>query len=147
MPPVSFRKPGYVPVLQRRRVTAQLVNVDDGFHLWSERYDCEMDDSFAIQDGISKAIVDHLRLRLLAGERAALGKRSTEDPEAYRLYLEGLCFVARPDAESIGKALIRFRAALDRDASFALAHAGTARAFANLGAMSLRLPTARLAGF
>jgi serine/threonine protein kinase/Tfp pilus assembly protein PilF len=124
----------------RLRITAQLINVDDGYHLWSERFDREMADVFAIQEEISAAIVEKLKVNLLAWERTALGKRSTEDPEAYRLYLRGLHFVNRADAESIAKALDLFREAVEKDPGFALAHTGTAYAFMSLANMNFGQP-------
>jgi serine/threonine protein kinase/Tfp pilus assembly protein PilF len=128
----SVRKAG-----SRLRITAQLINVEDGFHLWSERFDREMADVFAIQDEISAAIVDNLKVKLLAGEKRALQRRSTEDPEAYSLYLKGIYFVARPNPESYAKALNFFQAATDKDPNFALAYAGMANVFASLGIMNL----------
>ena len=70
------------------RITAQLINVADGYHLWSERYDREMADVFAIQDDIARAIVDTLKVKLLGGVEVPLVKRGTSDPEAYNLYVK-----------------------------------------------------------
>jgi serine/threonine-protein kinase len=131
----SVRKAG-----QRLRITAQLINVEDGFHLWSERFDQEMDDIFAVQDEISLAIVEHLKISLRLGEKTALKNRSTDDPEAYNLYLKGLYFVARPSPDSYGKAQNSFQAAIDKDPNFALAYAGMAGVFAGLGNMNLAPP-------
>jgi serine/threonine-protein kinase len=131
----SIRKSG-----DRLRVTAQLINVEDGFHLWSERYDREMADIFAIQDDITSAIVDSLKVTLKLGEKTALRKRSTEDPEAYSLYLKGLYFYARPSPESYGKALDSFQAAIAKDPGFALAYAGMADLFGGLGVLNLAPP-------
>jgi len=135
----SVRKAG-----NRLRVTAQLINVEDGFHLWSERYDREMADIFAIQDEITSAIVDSLRVTLRVGEKTALRKRSTEDPEAYSLYLKGLYFVARPSTESYSKALKFFQAATAKDPNFALAYAGMAGVFSGLGILNLAPPAEML---
>jgi TolB-like protein/Tfp pilus assembly protein PilF/predicted Ser/Thr protein kinase len=132
----SVRKAG-----NRLRVTAQLINVENGFHLWSERYDREMDDIFAIQDDITSAIVDSLKVKLLAGEKTALKKRSTDDPEAYSLYLKGLYFHSRPSFESYSKALDFFRAAIDKDPNFAQAYAGMAFIFGGLGILNLAPPS------
>ncbi|MHC1769283.1 MAG: protein kinase [Verrucomicrobiia bacterium] len=131
----SIRKAG-----DRLRVTAQLINVEDGFHLWSQRYDMEMHDVFAIQDEITAAIVENLKVKLLAGETAALRKRPTEDPEAYNLYLKGLYFYARPSPESYEKALACYSAAVDKDPNFALAYAEIANVFAGLGVLNLAPP-------
>ena len=132
----SVRKAGKV-----LRVTAQLINVEDGFHLWSERFDRDERDVFAIQDEIAAAIVDHLKVTLLSGEKAALRKRSTADAEAYNDYLKGLYFVARPSPESYAKALHYFETAVDKDPNFALAYAGMASVFGGLGILNLASPT------
>ena len=117
----------------RLRITAQLINVSDGFHLWSERFDRDAGDIFAVQDELSAAIVEHLKVTLHVGERDALQKRPTDDHEAYNLYLKGLYFLARPRPDLLQKALGLFQAALERDPGFAKAHAGIATAFVMLG--------------
>jgi len=80
----SVRKAG-----NRLRIAAQLINVADGYHLWSERYVRDLDDVFAIQDEISLEIVKKLRVELGAEEKTSLANRYTEDFEAYSLYLKG----------------------------------------------------------
>jgi len=132
----SIRKSG-----SRLRVTAQLIDAATGMHLWSERYDREERDVFDIQEEITAAIVDHLKVTLLSGERAALRKRSTADTEAYNLYLKGLYFFARPDAASYAKALRFYQAAIDKDPGFAQAYAGMASVFGALGIMNLAPPS------
>jgi eukaryotic-like serine/threonine-protein kinase len=117
----------------RLRITAQLIDVADGFHLWSERFDCEAGDIFRIQDEITESIVNHLRVSLQVGEVAALQKRPTSDPEAYALYLKGQYFLARPSPESLQGALRSYNEALVRDPGFARAHIGIATAYAALG--------------
>jgi eukaryotic-like serine/threonine-protein kinase len=117
----------------RLRITAQLINVADGFHLWSERFDREAGDVFAIQDELSSAIVEHLKVTLHVGERAALQKRATDDHEAYNLYLKGLYFLARPRPDLLQSALRCFQEALARDPGFAKAQAGIATVFGMLG--------------
>ena len=128
----SIRKAG-----NRLRVTAQLIDAKTGLHLWSDRFDREEIDVFDIQDEISLAIVEHLKITLLSGEKSALQRRATADPEAYDLYLKGLYFVARPSPESLGKALNFFREAIERDPTFALAHAGVATVFFSLALVNL----------
>ena len=123
------------------RVTAQLINVADGFHLWSERYDRDAGDIFGIQDELSFSIVDHLKVTLHVGERDHLQQRSTEDHEAYNLYLKGLYFVARPRPDTLNTALRLFQEALARDPGFAKAHAGIATVFAMLGNFNFAPPT------
>jgi adenylate cyclase len=78
----SVRKAG-----GRVRITAQLIEGDTGEHLWAERYDRDLEDIFAIQDEISKAIVSALKLKLLPQEKKALEQRGTTNAEAYNLYL------------------------------------------------------------
>jgi eukaryotic-like serine/threonine-protein kinase len=105
----------------RLRVTAQLINVENGFHLWSDRFDRDAGDIFAIQDELSMAIVEHLKVSLHVGEKEALQKRPTSDHEAYTLYLKGLYFFARPRPDSLETALRFFRQALALDPGFAKA--------------------------
>ena len=112
----SVRKLG-----SRLRVTAQLIKASDGYHLWSERYDREMTDVFAIQDEISQAIVETLKLKL-SGQ--PLLNRPTADLEAYNLYLRGRHLSARLNPGSVRVAREYFEQALARDSRYALAYAG-----------------------
>lgn len=131
----SVRKAG-----NRLRITAQLIDVDDGYHLWSEKYDRDLEDIFAIQDEIALAIVENLRLKLLEGEKTALLKRPTDDAEAYNLYLKGLYFAFKPDPEALQKALKYFREALDKDPVLASAHAGVASIYGAMSSYDLASP-------
>jgi serine/threonine-protein kinase len=115
----SVRKAG-----NRIRVTAQLVKVSDGYHLWSQRFDREMTDVFAIQDEISQAIVEKLRVRL-AGDRP-LVKRHTQNVEAYNLLLRGRHCVLRGTAEAVAKGREYLEQAIALDPDYALAYAGMA---------------------
>jgi TolB-like protein/Tfp pilus assembly protein PilF len=108
----------------RLRITAQLVNVADGCHLWSERYDREMKDIFAIQDEISLAIVNNLKVRLLDKERTHVLKRHTNDLEAYNLYLRGIHCIGMLTAEGNRKAMEYFERSLQRDPQHALTYYG-----------------------
>jgi eukaryotic-like serine/threonine-protein kinase len=108
----------------RIRVTAQLVKVETGYHLWSERYDRELTDVFAIQDEISQAIVETLRLRLIR-EPSPAG-RHPADFEAYSLYLKGRYFQEKRTPEGCAKAKSCFEQALARDSAYALALLGLA---------------------
>ena len=131
----SVRKAG-----NRLRITAQLIDVDDGYHLWSEKYDRDLEDIFAIQDEISLAIVENLKLKLLDWEKTALLKRPTDDPEAYNLYLKGLYFAFKPNLEAFRKALDYFREALDKDPALASAHAGVAIVYVAMSSLDLASP-------
>jgi serine/threonine-protein kinase len=110
----------------RLRVAAQLINVSDGFQVWSERYDCEMKDIFDIQDEISRAIVQALKLELIGEQQQQLVKRQTTDIEAYQLYLMGRYHWNRRVPGSVGKAMECFKQALDLDPNYAPAYAGLA---------------------
>ncbi len=105
----SVRKAG-----NRLRITAQLVNVADGYHLWSERYDRLMADVFAIQDDIALAIVDALKVKLTGEEQQRLVKRHTENTEAYQLYLKGRFFWNRFAEDGFRKGIEYFNQALEK---------------------------------
>ncbi|MCX5801253.1 MAG: protein kinase [Candidatus Eisenbacteria bacterium] len=117
----------------RLRITVQLVNVADGYHLWSEKYDRNLEDVFAIQDEISQAIVDKLKVRVPGVDKAKLRKRYTEDPEAYNLYLKGRWFSEKYTEEGFNKAVEYFRLAIEKDPHFALAVAGLSDAYVGFG--------------
>jgi eukaryotic-like serine/threonine-protein kinase len=125
----------------RLRITAQLINVTDGFHLWSERFDRDAGDIFAIQDELSLSIVEHLKVTLHVGERVALQTRPTDDHEAYNLYLKGLYFLARPRPDLLQTALRFFQEALALDPGFAKSYAGIATVYAMLGNFNFAPPT------
>ncbi len=124
----SVRKAG-----NRLRITAQLVNVADGYHVWSEKYDCEMKDIFAIQDEISLTIVDKLKVKLLREDKEKLVKRSTEDVEAYNLYLKGRYFWGKRTKEGFRKAMEFFEQSIVEDPNFTLAYSGLADSYNLLG--------------
>jgi serine/threonine-protein kinase len=88
----------------RLRITAQLVNVADGYHLWSERFDRELADVFAIQDEIARAIVDRLEVKLMGKEKGALVKSFTIDHEAYDIFLKCRNLIQNQTEEGYKKA-------------------------------------------
>ena len=109
------------------RTLTQLINAADGYHLWSEQFDREMGNVFAIQDEIAGAIIDKLRVKLLPSERAAVVKRHTYSVEAFQLYLKGLHFWNRRFAPGVlGKAIEYFQQAIATDPRYSLAYAGLA---------------------
>ena len=110
----------------RLRITAQLNNVEDGSNLWSEQYDREMEDVFIIQDEISAAIVDKLRVKLLGMPGETTGHRQTENIEAYNLYLKGRFFWHRRTVDDLLKSMQSFEEAIELDTTYALAYAGLA---------------------
>jgi serine/threonine protein kinase/tetratricopeptide (TPR) repeat protein len=113
-------------VENKLRVTAQLLNVATGYQLWSEKYERTLDDIFAIQDEITLAIVDRLKVKLLGDEKDALLKRHTDNPEAYNLYLMGRFFWKKRTAEGMTRGLECFVRAIGLDPSFARAYTGIA---------------------
>jgi non-specific serine/threonine protein kinase len=116
----------------RIRVNAQLVNVADDAHLWSETYDRELESIFSIQDEISQAIVDVLKIRLLGEDRAAFAKRYTDNLEAYNSYVQGRFLWNKRVEEHLMKAIEYFEKAIDLDPNYALAYAGLADAYSVL---------------
>jgi TolB-like protein/class 3 adenylate cyclase/Tfp pilus assembly protein PilF len=122
----SVRKAG-----DKLRITAQLINVADGFRLWSQRFDREMQDVFAIQDDITRAIMAALKLRLVGRADQSLVKLQTTSTEAYELYLKGRFFW---NQRGIGlkKALHYFELALIEDPDYALALSGLADTYSLL---------------
>jgi len=130
---------------KRVRVTVQLMNAQDGFQLWSERFDRDLDDIFAIQDEIARGIVDQLQVTL--GIRQAtvpLVARPTDDLEAYQLYLRGREATALRTPASLRRAIEYFRQALARDPNYARAHVGLAEAQIGLG-VYMYIPTSEAA--
>ena len=110
----------------RLRITAQLIGVTDGYHLWSERYDCDAEDVFAIQDEISTRIVDALQVILTDDERKALARPAAANVEAYERYLRACYFLRLFQKNPVHHARQMFLEAIDIDPRYALAHAGLA---------------------
>jgi TolB-like protein/Tfp pilus assembly protein PilF len=123
----SVRKAG-----NRVRITAQLINVSDGYHLWSERFDRDLADVFAIQDEISLTIVDKLKVKLLGDEKEKLLRRYTQNLEAYDLYLKGRYHWNRRTPEALRKAMVHFEQVIQKDPNYALAYAGLADCYSCL---------------
>ena len=111
----------------RIRVTVQLVNIQDGYQLWSQRYDRNMDDIFAVQDEIALSITEKLKLTLLENEKRKV-RKNTENTEAYELYLKGRFYLNRRGG-SILKGIKFFQLAVELDPDYALAHTGLADSY------------------
>ncbi|HEU4879295.1 MAG TPA: protein kinase, partial [Gemmatimonadaceae bacterium] len=108
------------------RITAELVNVADGYHLWSERYDREIEDVFEIQDDISQAIVKALRVILSEGEKKAIENKPRTNIQAYDYYLRGRQFFHQLRRRSLEYARQMFNKAIELDPEYALAYTGVA---------------------
>lgn len=114
---------------KRVRITTQLVKVANGYHLWSEKYDRDMVDIFAIQDEIGLAVANKLKVELLGEEKKAILKRHTHDLEAHNLYLKGIYFLRMYTADGFKQAIDYFERALEKDPNYALAYYGLAEVF------------------
>jgi TolB-like protein/Tfp pilus assembly protein PilF len=123
----SVRKMG-----NKLRIAAQLINVADGYQLWSERYDREMEDVFAIQDDISQAIVKALRVILSEGEKKQIEKARAGNVEAYEFYLRGRQHFHQLRRSGLESARLMFNKAIEIDPTYALAHAGVADCYSQL---------------
>jgi len=117
----SVRKSG-----NRLRITAQLIKVEDGSHIWSERYDREMKDVVAIQDEIALAIADNLKVKLIGESKVSVAKQHSENIEAYSLYLKGTYLWQLMTLEGYNKASEYFEQALQKDPGYVLAYCGLA---------------------
>ncbi len=120
----SVRKIG-----NRIRITAQLIRVENGYHLWSETYDRQLEDVFAVQDEISRAIVDALKIRLAGDAELAV---PTTNLEAYNNYLKGRFFFNRDTEPGLRKSLDLYQHVLLQDPGYARAYAGIADCWCSL---------------
>ena len=114
----SVRKQG-----DKVRITAQLIHVVDGFHLWSQAYDGDLQDVFQLQENIARAITDQLKIALIGEQKTQLVPVATRDTEAYGLYLQARA-AYRERSAGVQRSVDLYHAALQRDPGFALAWAG-----------------------
>jgi TolB-like protein/Tfp pilus assembly protein PilF len=126
----SVRKAG-----ERLRVTAQLINVSDGYHLWSKNYDGDMNDILSFQSNVAEQVVQALQGKLDVDATRVLEKRPTENPEAHRLYLLGRYEFARYTQVGWGNAIRNYEQALKIDPDYALAYCGLADTYAYMGSV------------
>ncbi len=117
----SVRKAG-----TRVRVTGQLIHGKDGGHVWADRYDRDLTDIFAIQDEITHAIVEQLKVKLLPQEKKSIGQTPTDNVEAYTYYLRGRQFMQRHSKSNYQLARRMFAKAVELDPLYARAYAGIA---------------------
>jgi TolB-like protein/Tfp pilus assembly protein PilF len=126
---------------KRLQIDVELVNVTDNHIIWNEKYKRNVGDIFDLQDDISLAVVDNLKLELLSDEKEKLIKRSTDNIEAYNLYLKGRLFFDINNIPSYKRALRCFKEVLELEPNFAAAYSGLADAYIQLayrGEMSPR---------
>jgi len=139
----SIRKAG-----NRIRVTAQLINANTEGHLWSSRYDKNLEDIFAVQSDIAEQVAEALKVRLLPDEKKSIEKKATESPEAYTLYLKGRYYWNERTEEGLRKAIAYLKQAVENDPNYAAGYALLADSYTllgNYGYVQSRdtLPTAR----
>ncbi|MEP7317915.1 MAG: adenylate/guanylate cyclase domain-containing protein [Panacibacter sp.] len=130
----SIRRQG-----NRVRITTQLINVSNGFQLWSDKYDRQMDDIFAIQDEIALAITEKLKITLFENEKQVIVKPTTENLEAYELYLKGRYYWNKRGRWLVN-GLQFFQQAIAIDPNLAKAYAGIADAYSALGLYGMIAP-------
>jgi TolB-like protein len=122
------------------RVTAQLINVKDGYDLWSGSYDYELKSVLSLQETISRAIVNALRIRLSSRADEQLKSNSVVNPEAYDLYLKGRYYAARLNTGRLQQSIEAFQKAITIEPDSAPSHAGLANAFSFAGYFGLMPP-------
>ena len=126
----SVRKAG-----NKLRVTAQLIDASNGFHLWSQTYDRDLGDIFAIQDDISARVINSLKVELLGDDSIRMNRRPTENMQAYDAYLFGIQLMARGTSGASHAAIESFERAVELDPDYALAYVGIADAYLQLSSL------------
>jgi len=115
------------------RVNVQLINAQNDSHLWADKYDRKLADIFAVESEVATKIAETLEAKLTGTERQAISARSTENSEAYQLYLKGRYFWNKRTPEGFQKAIEYFQQAIEKDPAYALAYAALADSYEMLG--------------
>lgn len=115
------------------RITAQLVSVETGLPIWSDKFDENVANVFAIEDRVSAKVADAIAINLTGEEKQRLAKRYTESFEAYQEYLKGRFYANRRTPETVKQAIRHFERAIETDSSFALAYSAIADSYILLG--------------
>ncbi len=113
----------------RLRITAQLINTRNGFHIWSQSFDRNVADVFAVQDEVARAVVQALQVKLAGGSGARVVEHGTENLDAYNAYLQGLFFWNKRTVADLERAATFFQQAIIADSGFAKAWAGLAATY------------------
>ncbi len=132
----SVRKSG-----KKVRITAQLINTADGYHIWSEVYDSDLEDIFEVQDEISVKILNRLKENFEEKKTEPIVKAPTENLDAYNLYLKGQYHWNKSNPEDIGKAIKNFEEAIRIDPQFALPYCSLSYCYSFMGSAGLMPPT------
>ncbi len=129
-----------VPRGESFTVSAELVDAGDGKQIWGDRYDRRLADIQSVQEEIAKEISDKLRLKLTGAEQKLLARRPTENAEAYQLYMKGRFYWNRKTQGALSRGVECFKQAIEKDPGFALAYAGLADCYNNLGNLGFLAP-------
>ena len=121
-------------------VQAELVDAAANSQLWGQKYSRTLNDLSAVEEQIAREIADTLRIRLNRAEKTRFARRATQDGEAYQLYLRGRYLWNRRTRDALGRAIVYFQQAIDRDPAYALAYAGLADCYAVLGTFTFGPP-------
>src|SRR5216117_1250389 len=121
-------------------ISVELINAQDNTEIWGQQYNRKVADVFAVQEEIAKEISEKLRLKLSGAERQQLAKRPTENLKAFQYYMQGLSSAQRRTREDLLTAISYYDRAIEEDRNYALAYAGFADAYANLGAYGYIAP-------
>ena len=122
-------------------VKAELVDTNDGAHLWGEQYNRTLSDIFAIEEEISREISEKLRLKLSGEQKRRLAKRHTDKTAAYQLYLKGRYYWNKRTEDGLKKGIDHFQQAIAVDPNYALAYAGLADSYNLLASYSALPPS------
>ena len=125
---------------EKIRVTARLLNVQDGSPLWAEKFDEKFTDILAVEDSISEKLTKALALKLTGEERKLLAKRYTENAQAHELFLKGKYFWNKRTEEALKKGIEYFQQAIGADPHYALAYSGLAESYIVLGSAGVLAP-------
>src|SRR5437773_3834431 len=117
----------------RSASSVELIKVQDNSQIWGQQYNRKLADVFVIQEEIAKEISDKLRLKLTGAERQQLAKRPTENIKAFQYYMQGRGYTQRRTREDLLEAIRYCEKAIEEDRNYALAYAGLADAYDNLG--------------
>ncbi|MGA9770213.1 MAG: protein kinase [Blastocatellia bacterium] len=122
-------------------VSVELVDASDNSQVWGEQYNRRMSDLLAVQEEIARQVSERLQLRLTGEDKKRVGKRFTEDPEAYQLYLRGRFYWSKRTEEGLNRGVEYFKQAIEKDPGYALAYAGMADCYAIMVELEGSSPT------
>ncbi len=126
----------------RVRIVAALVNAADGIQLWTQTFDRQLKDIFAVQEEIARAVAESLKVTLLGGDNGPAQASATDNAEAHNAYLQGHFYLVRRNVEDFRKAISYYDEAIQLDPNYALAYAERAEAWVFLGDLTGQRPTA-----